>query len=527
VEWEKPGARCGTYTVNRALERGLRYIGGHLGRGGHLNAGRWSFYTWYALERVAVFLDLKTIGGIDWYRQGAEVMAAMATQHGATADHAFALLFLAKAATPLAIAKWRWHGDWNNDHQDVRNWLRHSGQTFGQPLDWVAARLDRLDSPAAKASLIYVSGHAQIRFTQQEAEFLRAFLKAGGTVVAEPCCGRKTFARTFAEEAKNRLYPGQTGRFVPLPDSHPLFYSQHRLSPKRIGFYQLSLGGCRRKRVFLLDRDIGCALNGEPGSEKRQENALRVADNILAYAFRTRAPSGKLDQKQLERDEPPMVVLTAPELALRKEGETSAFRCPFGRLKHRGDWQADQHLFGTMKRVLADQQSVPDFDGEVAVDPATSALFTVPVLFASGHGDPDLRADEIANLRMYLQNGGILIASSCCSTPEFDQGFRAMIARSLPNDTLEEIPASDPFWQRPFDLRQHPPQGNARLLAAYPRRWGPVLGIRREGRWVVLYSPVDFCCAFEGDLEEDVPGYDLHAASRLMTNMLAEVMRIE
>jgi hypothetical protein len=51
--------------------------------------------------------------------------------------------------------------------------------------------------------------------------------------------------------------------------------------------------------------------------------------------------------------------------------------------------------------------------------------------------------------------------------------------------------------------------------------------VRRDGRWVVLYSPVDFCCSFEGDLQDEVVGYDLHAASRLVTNLLAEVMRIE
>ena len=61
----------------------------------------------------------------------------------------------------------------------------------------------------------------------------------------------------------------------------------------------------------------------------------------------------------------------------------------------------------------------------------------------------------------------------------------------------------------------------------YPKRWGPLHGVRRDGRWVVLYSPVDFCCAFEGDLEEEVAGYDLQAASRLLTNLLAELMRIE
>jgi hypothetical protein len=252
-----------------------------------------------------------------------------------------------------------------------------------------------------------------------------------------------------------------------------------------------------------------------------------VADNVLGFALRLKPPAGKLDKKILERDEFPMVVLSASELTVRREGETEQFRCPFGRLKHAGDWQADRHFYGSMKRILSDQKAVPDFDGEAAVDPSTSVLFSVPVLFATGHGNPDLRREETANLRLYLQNGGVLIASACCSNEDFDRGFRALVAQTLPNDVLEEVPVDDAIWQRPFDLRSVPPQGNDRLQKTYPKQWGPLLGVRRDGRWVVLYSPVDFCCSFEGDLQDEVVGYDLHAASRLVTNLLAEVMRIE
>ncbi|MBT3287928.1 MAG: DUF4159 domain-containing protein [Victivallales bacterium] len=526
VALERPGQSCGRYEYNRDLQKGLEYIGKQLKRDG-LGRQHWGHYTWYALERVAIFLDLKTIGRLDWYRAGAADMVEVARRPGATPNHAFALLFLAKAATPVAVAKWKWNGDWNNDHHDVRNWLRHSSVTLDRPFDWVVAELRTLDSPAAKASLLYASGHKRFRLRLQEAEFVRAFLKDGGTLVAEPCCNRKEFAKSFAKELCARLYPGLPGRFVRLPVSHEVYTVKHQLTGKQIGVYQLRLGGCRRKRVFLLDRDIGCALNGDPGTERRLRTARKVADNLLAYALRVKQPKGKLNEVALERAELPMVALTAPEMALRREGGAAQFRCPLGRLKHRGDWQADPHFFESATRVLSEQKSVPDFDGEIPVDPATTVLFSVPVLFANGHNNPDLRPAEVANLRMYLQSGGALVVSSCCSSPEFDRGFRALVAQTLPNDRLEEIPPGDAIWQKPFDLRGQRPQGNDAFVRKYPRRWGPLLGVRREGRWVVLYSPVDFCCAYEGDLEDEVVGYDLQAGSRLLTNLLAELMRIE
>jgi hypothetical protein len=65
--------------------------------------GRTYYFLW-SLERVGVALDLKTIGGKDWYAWGADVLLANQAQDGswkgdypATVDTCFALLFLKRA----------------------------------------------------------------------------------------------------------------------------------------------------------------------------------------------------------------------------------------------------------------------------------------------------------------------------------------------------------------------------------------------------------------------------------------------
>ncbi len=67
-------------------------------------SGNESYYFFWSLERVAMALDLKTIGGKDWYGWGADVLLSNQApdgswQHdyGPTVDTCFALLFLKRA----------------------------------------------------------------------------------------------------------------------------------------------------------------------------------------------------------------------------------------------------------------------------------------------------------------------------------------------------------------------------------------------------------------------------------------------
>jgi len=516
-ELEQVGERCGEYKVNKALSSGLNSItrsmrGDESGWGG----GWDSYYALYALERVGIFLDLKTIGGIDWYRMGADHVVGR-DMPGGISDKCFALLFLAKGFAPIAVAKWQWDGDWNNDHADVKNWVMETGRELKRKLDWVPARLGEAGNPAAKASMIFVNGHKRFKASEADLTFVRTYLQNRGTLVGEACCGSKQFLESFKRVMETRLYPNRRMRFVPVNRNHPITHSVHALTPRQLCVYELKGNTCRKERVLLLSRDISCALNGDKGTEAEQPLARRIAVNILAWVLGIRDATRRLDTPRLAQIDP-LINETDVDFRVARAGQ--AFEHAFGRLKHRGDWLTDPGFHGRLASLCKSHPSLPVFDGELNVHPLSADMFHAAMLFVTGHEAPNLKDSECINLRRYLQNGGSLMASACCGTPDFDAGFRLLMKQVLPNDELARIPEGDAILQRPFPLRTRPAAGTAAYRERFGRRWAPLHGIKRDGRWIVVYSPVDFCCAFEGDMEDEAPCYALESASPLVANIL-------
>ncbi len=520
VELETHGQVCGKYALNSRMSKALSFLSRQLRRGPQsLSAdGQQPYYTLYALERVGMLLELKSIGKLDWYSAGAKFICGRAPA-GRVADDAFALLFLAKGAAPIAIAKWQWRGDWNNDHRDVKNWVAEAGREFNRKLDWLPAKLGSLASPAAKASMIFVNGHDAFKASDKELEFIRAFLAAGGTVVGEACCASTVFADSFRKAMRSRLFPELGLSFVPVGVDHPVCNAVHELDPGQVRALQLKRG-CRRQRVLLLTRDISCALNGEATAPAEATRARQVAVNILAWALSARQADKKLDRPELERADLASGELTVDQLLRARAKSGRHFHQPLGRLKHRGDWLTDARFFTHYDAMVASRTDLPRFDGEIHVNPNSEDLFQCAVVFMTGHEAPELTEAERLNVRTYLQNGGFLFASACCSSPEFDKGMRKLVRQLLPNDQLEEIPADDPTWTVPFACRDRRVMGTRAYYKHRGTGWGPLLGVRRQGRWVLVYSPVDLCCALEGDLADEVQAYGKPEAFCLVSNIL-------
>ncbi|MCJ8331707.1 MAG: hypothetical protein MJH11_17225, partial [Lentisphaeria bacterium] len=169
--YSKPNA-CGDTVINKRILKGLENLAKNLkGKAARIQ-GR--LYSLYALERVAIYLGLKEIGGVDWYRWGAEHIVNNDKIH-TLSDKAFALLFLAKGSAPIAVAKWQWKGDWDNQKEDVKFWTQYSSESLGKKLDWLVSPITKLDAPAAKASLIFVNGRERFRMNDYEEEFLKSF----------------------------------------------------------------------------------------------------------------------------------------------------------------------------------------------------------------------------------------------------------------------------------------------------------------------------------------------------------------
>jgi hypothetical protein len=515
---EVPGKACGQYTPDKNLQKGLKCLAELLGgrRGISGNA-----YAMYALERVGVFLDLRLIGECDWYRQGAETILR-GNANRSTVDTSFHLLFLTKGNAPVAIAKWRWDGDWNNDRADAKAWVTWAGGELGKRFDSWECRLDDPKRTAAKASLIYVNGHDRFKASDAELAFLRSFLLKRGTVVAEACCGNEEFIDSFKEVMCKKLFPGQMARFRPMPPEHPACRTVHELDPETIGGLEFFVA-CRKPRLLLITRDFSCALNKDKDKKSLRDldRARKVATNILAWALASRKPGGKLAKIDLGGEAMDELALEQLERESSKEGWKSRFA--MGRLVHGGDWEVDEKFFPSLHAALGGQTAVPRFERELPIAPASTDLYHVPFLFVTGHEPPELKPQDYLHLRTYLQNGGFMFLSACCSADLFDAGARQLIGRVLPNDKLERIPPNDPLWTAPFKCRDKSGIG-PEITKAYKERfgtdWAPLYGVRREGRWALIYSPVDVCCDLQGDLVKDVVAYKAKSAVALIGNII-------
>ena len=64
------------------------------------------------------------------------------------------------------------------------------------------------------------------------------------------------------------------------------------------------------------------------------------------------------------------------------------------------------------------------------------------------------------------------------------------------------------------------PGGTEAYRKAHGDAWAPMYGVRRDGRWVLVYSPVDLCCALGDDLMDQNAAYGKAAAVTFIINCM-------
>ena len=139
--------------------------------------------------------------------------------------------------------------------------------------------------------IAYISGHGNIRFSDQEVSRLRSYLTSGGFLFADDDFGMDV---SFRREMK-KVFPEL--KFVELPFNHPIYHIYYKFPnglPKiheHAGGPPQGLGLIYENKLivyysFNTDISDGCEdpeIHSDP-PEKR-EAALRMGMNILIYAL--------------------------------------------------------------------------------------------------------------------------------------------------------------------------------------------------------------------------------------------------
>jgi len=114
-------------------------------------------------------------------------------------------------------------GDWYRDPSSLPNLLQYLNKKTPMSAESDEIRIKLTDDEITQYPYLYLTGHGNIRFNEDEIISLRSILQNGGFLHADDNYGMD---KSFRREMK-RVFPNKD--FVPLPHDHPIFSSFFRM----------------------------------------------------------------------------------------------------------------------------------------------------------------------------------------------------------------------------------------------------------------------------------------------------------
>ena len=108
-------------------------------------------------------------------------------------------------------------GDWYGDPSSLPNLLTYIEENTSIAVDLKEARIKLTDPDLYSHNFIYITGHGNIRFSEDEVGILRSFLLKGGFLHADDNYGMDSSFRKLVSQ----IFPDK--KLVEIPPDHELF----------------------------------------------------------------------------------------------------------------------------------------------------------------------------------------------------------------------------------------------------------------------------------------------------------------
>ena len=182
-------------------------------------------------------------------------------------------------------------GDWYCDQSSIPNLLQYLEKNTPISVKNENIHVNLIDENAHQYPYFYLTGHGNIRFTDNEIISLRSILMNNGFLHADDNYGMDA---SFRREMK-RVFPNK--ELVPLPNDHPIFHSYYSFPnglPKvheHDGKPPQALALFEEERMIVLytyESDLGDGWENESVHQDPwpvREAALKMGVNIIYFAL--------------------------------------------------------------------------------------------------------------------------------------------------------------------------------------------------------------------------------------------------
>ncbi len=366
--------------------------------------------------------------------------------------------------------------------------------------------------------VLYFCAYYPLDLSDDARDALRSYALGGGTLVIN-CCGQRSAFESAAAEL-GKMFPQYPLR--PLPPDHPLYHAYYAIEQVRYPLPSdnpldtgaagtgpprlraITLG--TRAAVIVSLEDLACGWN--------EWNNPRVARVSAA------------DSTQLGLNL--ITYVTAEQRYARFLAETREIAGPSVRprqqltlvqLIHDGNWNPNPSAVPFFLAELASNTSIAVNFKRQTMEIKDPSLFSQPLLYMTGSWAPNLSSEEIALLRRFLTNGGVLIADSAAGRAEFDRGFREMCAALLPDHPLRRLPADHAVFTSFYSITQL--RANHKPDPIEPELEGVFVG----GRPLIIYSPLGLSDGWARQFSAYARAYAAPDAVKLGTNLVVYAMQ--
>ncbi len=114
-----------------------------------------------------------------------------------------------------------------------------------------------------------------------------------------------------------------------------------------------------------------------------------------------------------------------------------------------GDWYGNPSSLPNLLAAIRERTTLPVAERERVVSLQEAALWELPYLYMTGHGNVRFSDDDVGVLRRFLEQGGFLHADDNYG---MDRSFRREIARVFPDRPLAEVLLTHSIYHLVYDF---------------------------------------------------------------------------